>query len=398
MEATEVLAHLAELGTPPDAESAFEISVGLEGTIYRLENEIFPFLAAGGSEIQFVFGPYGRGKSHFLKTVENVARNHRLVTAYVDCRAGQSPFSEIRETYRMIANAMTIENSESDFSLASKVTGVIDASILDLSMSEARRKLDGIRSNNKLAADFRNLVYAYGMTVLRGEDGRDLNDDLEALLTDCPTYRVTVGSLYREHKELPRPLGKLGRRNAGHWLRSLISLPSALGYQGLVILFDETEKTLSFHKHGSKKQQEHLANLRNFIDYMAVGAFHGCAVYYALVEDFIELAHEQLEALSQRIERRRIPQLDYRNPRAVWVSLDEMTDPNTDSAVFYEKLAENIIKIGKRAGMLNNSAPSLLRQLKQDAQESTKTIYDGAVREFVKKTASIVIMEIEKNV
>jgi BREX system ATP-binding protein BrxC/D len=395
VDATEILAHLAELGTPPDADSAFEISVGLENTIHRLKNETFPFLAAGGSELQFVFGPYGRGKSHFLRTVEDVARDHRLVTAYVDCRAGQSPFREIRETYRMIASAMSVENTEEGLSPACGITKLIEESIHDLRVEEAREKLEDIRSDNQLVADFRNLVYAFGMTVLRGEASRGLGEDLNAILTDSPTYRVSVGALYREHKELPRPLGKLGRRNSGQWLRSLLSLPRALGYQGFVILFDETEKTHSFHRLGSKKQQKHLANLRNFVDYMAVGAFNGCAIYYAVVEDFIVLAREQLEALSQRIERLRIPDVDYRNPRAVWVSLDELTEPSTDSPAFYEKLAENIVSVGKKAGLTDQKASELIRSLKQSAQEYTDTLYEGAVREFVKKVAGTVVMEVK---
>ncbi len=398
MEATEVLAHLAEVGTPPDSDSAFEISVGLDKTIQRLENEVFPFLAAGGSELQFVYGPYGRGKSHFLKTIEEVASKKELVTAYVDCRAGKSPFRDIRETYGMIANALMVVSGDDSLSYASGVTRVIEESLLDLKPDDARNLLRHVQLDSHLAPDFRNTVYAYGMTILRDGFGQAPGEDLAALLKADPTFRVTLGNLYRVHPELPRPIGKLSRRNAGIWLRSLLSLPQSLGYKGTVVLFDETEKVHSFHKLGSRKQQEHLANLRNFVDYMAVGAFRGCTIYYAVVEDFIELAREQLEALSQRIERIHLGTGDaYRNRRAVWASLDELTDPNPESPIFYEELAERIVDLGKNAGLPEGKAKPLVSELKESAQNAADGIYEGAVREFVKYAASRVAMEVKNH-
>ena len=58
------LAHLAAHGTPPDAHTAQRMSVGLEATLARFDSEVFPYLAAGGTEVQFVYGANGRGKTH----------------------------------------------------------------------------------------------------------------------------------------------------------------------------------------------------------------------------------------------------------------------------------------------------------------------------------------------
>jgi hypothetical protein len=394
----EILAHLAEIGTPPDSDSAFKISVGLDQTIKRLRTETFPFLAAGGSELQFVYAPYGRGKSHFLRTIEKVASNDDLVAAYIDCSTGKSPFRDIRETYNMIANALTVTLKDDPLSSVSGVTKIIEESLLDLNQDEARSLLERVQTDSHLAPDFRNLVYAYGMSVLKGDVGQTLSESLEALLTASSTYRVTLGNLYRAHPELPRPIGKLSRRNAGLWLRSLLTLPQSLGHKGTVILFDETERVHSFYKLRSRKQQTHFANLRNFVDYMAVGTFRGCSIYYAVVEDFIELAREQLDALSQRIERIHLGTGDsYRNPRAVWVSLDELTVPNPESPIFYEKLAVRIVGLGKNAGLPQTRVNPLIRTLSEKAQEYADIIYDGAVREFIKDAASSVAMEVKRN-
>ena len=59
----QMLAHLAELGTPPDDGAAvLRVSAGLRNSLERIERETLPFIAAGGGELQFVYGPYGRGE------------------------------------------------------------------------------------------------------------------------------------------------------------------------------------------------------------------------------------------------------------------------------------------------------------------------------------------------
>ena len=125
---------------------------------------------------------------------------------------------------------------------------------------------------------------------------RTWRNRLEALLANTPTFRVTLGTLYREYPQLPRPLGKLARRNAAVWLRSVLSLPLVLGYNGLVVLFDETEAALRSTRPWSslsRRQQAHLAHIRTFVDHMATGAFRGCAIYYAVTEEFIEIARQE---------------------------------------------------------------------------------------------------------
>jgi len=50
MNAREILARLAESGTPPDGPSALRLAVGLEDSLSRLETETLPYLRAGGAE------------------------------------------------------------------------------------------------------------------------------------------------------------------------------------------------------------------------------------------------------------------------------------------------------------------------------------------------------------
>lgn len=398
MEPIEILAHLASVGTPPDAPSAFDLAVGLDGYTDHLSRETLPFLAGGGCELQFIYGQYGRGKTHFLQTIGEVARRSGYVTAYVDCRMGQSPFKSMQDTYRMIADAMIAPATNGDPVRAKGLSGVIRQGLMQ--SDDVEDRLHAVRTHPGLSPDYRNLVYAFARTETSAGAFSPLGEALASLLRVDSGYAVRLGALYRDHPHLPKPIGKLGRRNAAVWLRSLLSLPWALGYPGLVLLFDETERGHSFGSRFSIVQQGHLANLRNFVDHMAVGAFRGVSIHYAVVEDFIELARERLEALSQRIERvhvdlRNADGAPLGNPRAVWVSLDELTEPSPQETDFFLQLGSGIIEIGRQAGMPVERIPSLQEQFGREARTYAESIFEGSVREFVKFAAAAVAREVK---
>ena len=172
------------------------------------------------------------------------------------------------------------------------------------------------------------------------------------------------------------------------WLRSALSLPQVLGYNGLVVLFDETEAALRSNR---RRQQAHFAHIRTFVDHMATGAFRGCAIYYAVTEEFIEIAGRNLGALSQRIERVRLPETNgTSNPRAVWVNIDELTDPGPQDSRFFADLSNRIINIGLEAGLHHSDTGHLANSLRRIGSRCAGYITEGRVREFVKEAAALV--------
>lgn len=396
MEPREVLARLAEAGTPPDPASALRLSVGLDQTIARFRGETLPFIGDGGADLQFVFAPYGRGKTHLLKTLQEVARRQGCVTSYVDCRSGQAPFASLQETYRAIAGGMTPPGDSSQLLRKSGPESVIEAAMTSVTPERAKELWAELARDPHVSSDYRNLASAYCRAVLVDQDGAALGADLRALLRADLTQRVRVTELYRSYSWMHRPIGKLGRKNAATWLRSLGSLPVSLGFPGLVILLDETEQTHSIQRLSSQQRQSHLANLRNFVDHMAMGNFRGCAIVYAVVEEFLETAKLELEALSQRIERIRLGNgTPIRNPRAVWVDLDELTQPSPESAEFYKQLGTRIVQIGREAGLGEPAVGQLTREIGSHSDVYSRSIKLGAVREFVKMAAGLVAQEVE---
>lgn len=396
MQSLATLARLAESGTPPDSESVLNISVGLDRTIRSFTEETLPYLSNGGAQLQFIFVPYGRGKTHLLRALQEIAKTHGFVTAYLDCHAGNAPFENLTNTYRLIAQKLEPPTNPDSYFLYQGVDAIIEYIIKETQIEDGREKISKLQRNAELACDFRTLAAAYGRVILQNDTNGTLKNDLAALLRAEVSYRVRISDLYKSHQWLPRPIGKISKSNSAQWIRSLSSLPVSFGYPGVIILLDETEQTLSLEKCGPKRRHAYLANLRNFVDHLALGTFRGCAFYYAVVEEFIEVAKTELEALSQRIERLKLDNsLDYPNPRAVWVNLDELTDPSPWEKIFFEKLGEAIIGLGKKEGLSQSVITRLRENMNDLSEECCNSIQTGVVREFVKAAANQVAKEIE---
>jgi hypothetical protein len=188
-------------------------------------------------------------------------------------------------------------------------------------------------------------------------------------------------------------MGKVGKRNAAVWLRSLLAMPRQLGFKGLVVLFDETGADVSFKtKFGSfGEHQRHLANLRNLVDHLATGGTPGCSVVYATTRDLMEIAKQDYEALWQRVARLQDGEgfgTRARNPRAIWCRLDELTDPAPDVPEFYVELGEKLLALGKDAGLANGRLLDLRQELPRMAQKMSQNLTQSAVRDFIKQVAS----------
>ncbi|MBM3298762.1 MAG: DUF2791 family P-loop domain-containing protein [Deltaproteobacteria bacterium] len=392
MKARDCLEVLASYGVPPDGRTALRTSVGLDDLLQRFANETLPFLTEGGCEIRFVEAPYGRGKSHVLRALEAVAQDHGFVTSYVDCHSQSKPFGSFADTYRQISRRLSVPGRTEDQEAGSGIGNLITA-VMESGSYEARNaRILAVRNDLWLCREMRNLVLGYAGAPSSDGSVFGLRGQLLEILLGRMPAGLTISALVKSNPRLPRPLGRLGRRNAGSWLRSLCSLPKAMGFPGFVLLFDETEQSLSIGGLGLGARMQHFANLRNLADYIALGGVRGCAICYAVVEDFLPMAHKVLGALAQRIERlaieyqgRKLP-----NPRAIWTTLDELTNPAPGEVLFYERLLERLLDLGSEAGVSDDDL-DLVRSLCQDlAKRYANRIDPGAVRSFVKEVAGLI--------
>jgi len=381
-EARDILRRLAQYGVLDVPEVAARLSTGLDGFVARWERETLPFIAAGGSELRFVEGPYGRGKTHFLQVLETHARRAGFVTARVGTDA--KPFAALQDTYRQVARAMTASaaGNNAHCGLAHLLAG-LNAEQLATFQQTARGN-----------PGFRNLITAYARRVQAGRVDEPVTHDLRALLMHDTNRRVTFGELFRLDRQLPRPLGRLGKRNAAVWLRSLLTLPRQLGFKGLVVLFDETGADLHLRPEPLRARQQHMANLRNLVDHLATGGIPGCSVVYATTNDFIQMAFEDYPAMWQRVARleETSPFAEPpRNPRAVWCRLDELTEPSPAESDFFLELGGKLLELGSEAGVSQTRLAFARKNLPGFSEEMSGNITQGAVRQFIKRMANEIL-------
>lgn len=388
MTTLDILRQLATYGTLDDPQVAVRLSVGLSEFVSLWERETLPFVAAGGAELRFVEGPYGRGKTHFLQALEVAAEKAGFVTSRVQCGMQHKPFESLAETYRAVANTMQAP-------CPGNGTPIGLCHLLDtISAEQLRLFQDSGRAN----PGFRNLVVAYSRRVKAGNTHDPLTLDLAALLHHDASRRVTFKEMLQTARNLAvtlqRPLGRVGKRNAAVWLRSLLTLPRQLGFKGLVVLFDETGSDLHLRPEPLRSRQQHMANLRNLVDHLAIGAIPGCAIVYATTSDFIQMAREDYPALAQRVERleKFAPfSTPPRNPRAIWTRLDELTNPPPDSPVFFSQLGERLMTLAGETTLPATRLMAARGRVDAIAAEMSHSNLNAAVRDFIKRAASAIL-------
>ena len=299
------------------------------------------------------------------------------------------PFAALQETYRAIATTMTEGESKSNDG-----SGGLAGLVGSLATEKLRAYQQGARGN----PGFRNLVLAYAKRSQAGEIHDPISADLRALLHHDAGRRVTFTELFeiarRTGVMLPRPLGRLGKRNAAVWLRSLLALPKQIGFNGLVVLFDETGSDLHLRPESLRSRQQHMANLRNLVDHVATGDIPACSIVYATTNDFIQMAREDYPALWQRVAR--LEEVtpfatSSANPRAIWCRLDELTEPSPDHPVFFLELGEKLLVLAGEAAVSASRVEAARRQLPALAQKMSQNLTHATVREFIKRMASEVL-------
>jgi hypothetical protein len=376
----DALRQLAANGTISNPEVACEISVGLDGFSELWTDEILPFIAGGGSELRFVEGANGRGKTHMLRVLSKLSEERGFLTCYTSCGADSEPFESLETTYRVIAQNLRWSNGGNPVVGLHRILETVD-----------REQLATIRSSRHVVAPVRNLCRAYQCLLNDDTVSPATIMDLRELMIGNKTHRVVFRELFRRTPNLPRPISGLGKRNAGQWLRSLLSIPRELGFKGLIVLFDETGSDLHWAKAPQRKRQTHMANLRNLIDHMAVGDLPGCGIVYGVTHNLLELAQEDYPALAQRIERTDLPDIWEAlspNPRAVWTNLDELTSPTPPSTEFFELLGNRLATLAREADACQRSPREVNEIVREEVRRAITSAQDDSIRGFVKRVTS----------
>ncbi len=357
-----IVNKLGSTGTPPEF-GIEHFTVGLEPYLKVIEEEYLDgILRYNLSSFKLITGNYGGGKTHFLYTVRDLAFRHNYCVAYVSLNPTECPFDKLELVYRGIAANLIAPRP------ADAPTAVWDKGIESVvrKWHDDQRKLhdrtDSLRKYLETlptteSTSFSNAVRGAFASLL-AEDGEGFSDIIQWLKGEDVSKEVRV-----QHRISER----IDKATAFRVLRSLIQWVHAIGYTGLILLFDEAERGMSISS--SRDKRRALDNLRQLVDECGNSRLPGAMVFYAVPDEnlLLEGSGGVYEALKQRLRTA----LNETNPVGVRINLEELgIEP-----------AEFLKRLGARLAALFEAAYELkLAEAKRDV--IVRTLADLAVSAF----------------
>jgi hypothetical protein len=376
------LSHLASLGTAP-LDGCIAFGVGYEDAFDRLERMyLVDGFGRGRSAEKFVIGPFGSGKTHFLRQLMEVARAHTCVTAEValskdvDFTRTLMVYSEVARQVRPPEGTSTGIRALLRSALA-RVRGKAPAGRMAVF---TRAWIDAIA-----VADYP--LPAFGRVLRRALDAHDNGDDatfeaacrwLEGEVADrALAARLEVSVVQRADENLH------GRRA----LLSLFRFVRAAGYHGTVVTFDEAEQGLGVDR---KKMNRILSMLQSQINAVADLRDGSALIAYALTPNLAD-EMEQFAALQQRVADP-APGMGFfdGNTRAVRIDLTLRPDPVHELEAIGARLCDLLYATyGGRLATPQEEAYAAIRQIAaavdlNDASSSSR-------RAMVKATSALLL-------
>lgn len=233
--------RLAQFGTAP-VEGCGEFGVGYEDAFHRIkERFIIRSFARGGSTEKFVVGPFGSGKTHFVRQLSDIARAEGCVTAEVKLTR------DVDLTYFPMVYRQITQEIRSPGGSARGVAPLLRA-CLEL-VAEASG-LQGAAQVEITTAWASGLLYR-GLQL--DAFARVANIAFDALVAD-DTARFEAACRWLAgnvtDKDVARAVGaeKITQQEESVFTRgmlfSLFQLVRAAGFRGSVVVLDEAEQSM----------------------------------------------------------------------------------------------------------------------------------------------------------
>lgn len=332
-------------GLPPERFVSLYSSGEEETLLESVRKRHFATIGDRG-RIRFVSGSWGSGKTHFLRRLRETAFEDGLLVANVQLTVQQAPFSHFeRVVFEIVRNLCSPElYFEGELSLAAPLGETLHRVLLHAAEQAGEPDpalavpglCNRLSANDHIDVDVRRAVEAYWSTYAHEDPESERLRDRRATLLQWFVGEGQPG-LFRKEFGLQKTITK---ENARIVLRSLASLATALGYRGLVVLFDEAEMAHTVMRNSELKQAHN--NLLALIN--EVENSEGLFLVYATVPEFFispKVGIVQYGALSQRIGA-----LEDERPRAlakVW-NLDSIQPTLGDLNSSVEKIRQIYIQ------------------------------------------------------
>ncbi len=303
--ARRIIEVLAQSGTPYSKGVSY-YNAGNESLLNTLDTHYFgSFLADGGAVFKLVVGDYGSGKSHFLYCVRDRAWQRNFAVSKVDLSPKESPYDNQQRVYAAVASSIIWHElgtlSEDERGLTRFLEGTLRRMVhphgLDIEdagaaeLPEVQAFLQTLEATTIDSLSFQKAIYGYFWALLRGQELRQ--ESLTRWLHGEAVSTIDMKDL--------RSIGvteRINRSNAFKILRSLCQVVRAIGYTGLVLLFDEGDRMMSV---GGRSEKIATDNLREVIDRCRED-LPGAMFMYAVPPAFLHDVVPKYPALQQRVQ------------------------------------------------------------------------------------------------
>lgn len=363
------LEAMAQYGIPR-ADSAHWFDVGTGPYLDYFEQEVVDtFLAQGGATCRFFEGAYGAGKTHLLQLLKSMALRKGMIVASTDLSQAVKLEDWRQITEYIMQHMEAVVAGEHVRSLPSIMAAMSRAGLL---------QSEGLRRTSAVHPGYHNALYwASHAQHLEPAAWNCLQDYLlgkKVSVTEFRRYNLTGIK------------GQLSGRNAELVLKTLTNGLYLLGVPGVLLLFDENERTLTSSGSVPPKKHRMAANLmRRLIDGCTTGLLTGTGVLFAVLPGFLEHCSNAYPALGQRLQivRGGLPRRAWRVP----IQMIDKVNVIEDQQDF---LREAIRMLIQHVQTLSDSIEGLQALLIQAGEHVLEqNVGMGYKRELMKALASV---------
>jgi hypothetical protein len=286
--ATQVVESLRK-GIPPQ-HGVTLYSVGNERLIDGIKKYHLGSIGDQGI-IRFVSGSWGAGKTHFFRLLREIAFQHDCLVSNVELDVNSAALNKFEKVFSAIVSHVLTPTYYSEHrpveaapfgtvlaeSLAYLATGTRSIAN-EITYEQYAKAIELLMGNHAIDIDFKKMVQHYWQTFLPESADPTVVEQTRGEILQWFSGEGAV-SQYRKRFGVSKMVSK---ENAKLMLQSLAGFVRQAGYRGLVILFDEAEKSYSeMRKSELKDAQNNLLSLINNIESLS-----GLFLIYATTPDF----------------------------------------------------------------------------------------------------------------
>jgi BREX system ATP-binding protein BrxC/D len=271
-------------GTVPDS-GLEHYAVGLEPQMKELTNGM-DYAANGNSDIKFIRGHYGSGKTFLCSLAAAEAMDRGFVVSKVVISTADTPLYKLEEVYKKICSGLTIPGRTGCFSaildqwLYKLEEQVIEVDGLEEDAPEFRevmdRKVDQfLQSVSEKAGRFSSCLKTYHKLQM---------DQEYQLAQGILDWLAGDSHVSADVKRMAHVKGDIKRNDVFAFFGALLEVTKQAGYKGIFLVLDEVETILR----QPREKKKGLEVLRQFVDAAHKNEFPGLYLMVTGTPDFFE--------------------------------------------------------------------------------------------------------------